>query len=231
MIGNIHARDPQTGIVLVVTLMITLLMSAFAVALIMTTSVETRIASQFQRAQAGLYAADAIVERCLPDLLRVADWNQLLDGSAQSSFVDGPPGGTRTLADGSTLDLAATVNFANCRKTAACTAAEMDAVADDRPWGPNNPRWKLFAYGRLSDLPATGSVESPFYGVVMVGDDSSEIDGDPTLDAAWGTPGSGIVAIRGEAFGPGGAHKVVEMTVTRAHPEVAVKMLSWREVR
>ena len=231
MIGNRRAPDPESGIALVVMLMITLLMSAFAVALVMATSVELRIASQFQRAHAGLYAADAIVERSLDDLLRIADWNRLLDGSTQSTFVDGPPNGTRTMADGTTIDLAATVNFASCRKTAVCTAAEMDAIAEDRPWGANNPRWKLFAYGPLSDLLAAGSVESPFYGVVMVGDDPAEIDGDPARDAAWGNPGSGIVALRGEVFGPGGAHRVVEMTVTRAQPEIAVKVLSWREVR
>src|SRR5436190_4706250 len=185
--------DSESGIALVITLMITLLMSTIAVALIMTTTVETRIASHFQRAQAGLYAAEAVVERSLDDLLRVANWNRLLDGSAQSSFVDGPPNGTRTLTDGSTIDLAATLNLANCRKTGACTAADMDAVSDDRPWGPNNPRWNLFAYGRLSDLLAQNVVESPFYGVVMIGDDPGETDGDPTLDAPWGHPGSGIL--------------------------------------
>ena len=223
--------NSESGIALVITLMITLLMSAVAVALIMTTTVETRIASQFERAQAGLYAADAIVERSLDELLRVADWNQLLNGSTQSSFVDGPPGGTRTLADGSRIDLAAMLNVANCGKTAACAAAEMDAVSDDRPWGPNNPRWKLFAYGRLSDLLAPGAVESPFYGVVMVGDDPAENDGDPTLDGTRDNPGSGIVALRAEAFGPGGAHRVLQLTVTRAQPEIAIKVLSWREMR
>jgi hypothetical protein len=221
---------PERGIALLVTLMITLLMSTLAVALILTTTVETRIASHYQRAQAGLYAADAIVERVVDDLLAIANWNQALDGSAQSPFVDGPPG-KRTLADSSTIDLLQVVNAANCRKTTACTAADMDAVTDDRPWGPNNPRWKLFAYGRLADLLPQGVVDSPFYGVVMVGDDPSEDDNDPTLDGPWGSPGYGILAVRGEAFGPGGAHRVVELTVTRAQPEIAIKVLSWREVR
>jgi hypothetical protein len=221
----------QSGVALVVALMITLLMSTLALALILTTTVETRIASQFQRAQAGLYAADAIVERSLDDLLAVANWNRLLDGSANSSFVDGPPTGTRTLADGTLLDLIQTVNFANCHKTTACSVADMNAISDDRPWGPNNPRWKLFAYGPLSNLLSPGAVDSPYYGVVMVGDDPAESDNDPTLDGTGANPGSGVIAVRGEAFGPGGAHKVVELTVTRAQPEIAVKVLSWREVR
>ena len=221
----------ESGIALIVALMMTLLMSTLAVVLILTTTVETRIASQFQRAQAGLYAADAIVERSLDDLLAVANWNRLLDGTARSSFVDGPSTGTRRLVDGTVLDLTQTVNLANCQKTTACSVADMNAISDDRPWGVNNPRWQLFAYGPLSNLLSSGAVDSPYYGVVMVGDDPAEDDNDPTLDGTGANPGAGVVALRGEAFGPGGAHKVVELTVTRAQPEIAVKVLSWREVR
>ena len=221
----------QRGIALVVALMITLLMATLAAALILATTVETRIAAQYQRAEAGLYAADAGVERVLDDLLGVADWNRLLDGTARSSFVDGPPSGTRTLADGAVLDLSQTINLANCNKATACTAADMDTLSDDRPWGPNNPRWKLFAYGPVSSLVDDMSVDSPYYTVVMVGDDPSETDGDPAVDGSGANPGAGIVALRGESFGPGGAHKVVELTVTRALPEIAIKVLSWRELR
>lgn len=226
-----ESRTTETGVALVIALMITLLLSTLAVALILTTTVETKIASQFQRAQGALYAADAIVERSLDDLLGVANWNRLLDGTARSPFVDGPPAGVRTLADGSVIDLAQVLNLASCHKTTACTVADMNAVSDDRPWGANNPRWKLFAYGPLSTLLAPGGVESPYYGVVMVGDDPAEDDGDPTLDGTGANPGAGIVMVRGEAFGPGNAHKVVELTVTRAQPAVAVRVLSWREVR
>src|SRR5438045_2345340 len=109
----------ERGIALIVALMMTLLMSTLALALVLTTTVETRIASQFQRAQAGLYAAEAIVERSLDDLLAVANWNRLLDGTARSDFTDGLPTGTRALADGTLLDLTQIVNLANCHKTTA----------------------------------------------------------------------------------------------------------------
>ncbi len=221
----------ENGIALIVALMMTLLMSTLAVALILTTTVETRIASQFQRAQAGLYAADAIVERSLDDLLAVANWNRLLDGTARSSFVDGPPSGTRSLVDGTIVDLTQTVSLANCHKTTACSASDMNAISDDRPWGLNNPQWKLFAYGPLSNLLSSGAVDSPYYGVVMVADDPAENDNDPTLDGRGANPGAGVVSVRGEAYGPGGAHKIVELTVTRAQPEIAIKVLSWRETR
>ena len=93
------------------------------------------------------------------------------------------------------------------------------------------PRWKLFAYGPLSSLLGSAAVDSAYYGVVMVGDDPAEDDNDPTLDGGGANPGAGVVSVRGEAYGPSGAHKTVELTVTRAQPEIAIKVLSWREVR
>ena len=50
----------------------------------------------------------------------------------------------------------------------------------------------------------------------MVGDDPSENDGDPLQDGSdEDNPGAGVLALRAEAFGPGGAHRVIEATVAR----------------
>ncbi|MBZ5560514.1 MAG: hypothetical protein LAO77_24935 [Acidobacteriia bacterium] len=206
-----------------------LLMSAFGVGLLLLTATETRIAASFRDAQAAFYAADAAAERAMDDLLAVPDWNRLLDGSTRSSFVDGAPRGRRVLDDGSTVDLAQAVNMANCHRVMACRDAEMDAVSDARPWGPNNPRWTLFAYGRVRDLLPAGAIDSPFYVIVMIGDDPAETDNDPTRDGADGSPGAGVLAMRSEAFGPGGAHRIVEVTVARGAG--AIRGLSWREIR
>ena len=92
----------------------------------------------------------------------------------------------RALADGSTIDLGEQVNLANCQKAAACSAAEMNAVTADRPWGANNPRWTLLAYAPLSALLPDTSLGPPAYVIVLVGDDPSEIDEDPSRDAAPG---------------------------------------------
>ena len=89
-------RDDGTA--LLVTLMAMLLMTALGIALVLTTSSETMIASHFRNSQEGLYAADAALERSLDDLLTVADWNQLLNGSVQSTFIDGPPSGCAHLS-------------------------------------------------------------------------------------------------------------------------------------
>src|SRR4029077_16732021 len=55
-----------------------------------------------------------------------------------------------------------------------------------------------------------------YYAVVMVADDPSENDGNPLQDGVSQTnPGMGVIAMRAEAFGPRGAHKIVELTVAR----------------
>ena len=128
----------------------------------------------------------------------------------------------------------------------------MDAFTSERPWGPNNPRWQPFAWGRLQDLLPDAAAEAPFYVVVMAADDQSENDGDPLRDGATMctheqvtgcNPGTGLLALRAEAFGPFGAHKILELTVSRAGApgdepvynsgteQAGVRILSWREVR
>src|SRR5262245_24468088 len=120
--NNLRRED---GVALVVAMMALLLMTALGVALVMTTSSETMIANNYRNSSEALYAADAIVERAMDDLLTVSDWNALLSGSVQSAFVDGAPGGTRQLPDGSTIDLAEAVNIANCGHAAGCSASEL----------------------------------------------------------------------------------------------------------
>jgi hypothetical protein len=203
----------ESGVAVVIAMMAMLMMSALGMALIMTTTGETMITSNFRNSTEGLYAADAALERSIDDLLTIPDWNKLLDGTVQSAFIDGEPSGTRTLPDGSLLDLAQVQNLADCDKTAACSAADLAAA---RPWGANNPRWKLYSYGRLRELVPTGTVNSQFYVVVLVADDPSETDNDPAKDGVVDTnPGRGVIALRSEAFGPRGAHKVIELTVAR----------------
>ena len=201
---------------MIIAMMAMLLLTALGVALVLTTSTETMVTANFRNSQEALYAADAVVERAMDDVLTVADWNNLLNGSTQSAFIDGSPSGTRMLPDGSTIDLTQAINMANCQKVATCSAAEMDAVTAERPWGPNNPRWQLYAYGNLSTMLPTDTINSPYYAIVLVADDPSENDGDPAKDgSSQANPGSGVLALRAEAFGPRGAHKIVELTVAR----------------
>lgn len=230
------ARGSERGVAMVLALLALLLLSAVGVALMLTAASETLIAGSFRAREAVRYAAEAGLERVLADLSLPGDWGALLDGSVRSSFTDGPPGGVRTLADGSTIDLGQQVNLANCQKTAACSAAEMNAVTADRPWGVNNPRWVLLAHAPLGALLPGSSLGPPAYVIVLAGDDPSEVDGDPARDAEAGQPGSGVIALRAEAFGPRGAFSAIDVTLARPPynegvRQTGVRILSWREVR
>ena len=218
---------------MLIAMMAMLLMTALGVTLILTSSSESLIAAHFLNSVEARYAAHAIVERAMDDLVGAADWAVVLDGSTQSAWVDGAPAGVRTLADGSIVDLTQVVNLANCQKTTACSLADLNATTADRPWGANNPRWKPYAYGALRDLiPASHTIDSACYVVLLVGNGPPAVQG-------WE-----IIALRAEAFAPRGAHKVIEVTAGRAvgNPgeekdynddpgQAGMKVLSWREVR
>jgi len=211
---SVRVRDQQ-GAALVTALMALLLLSALGLALVLTTTTETAISNNFRGAEEALYAADAAIERTMQDVLTVPDWNNMLNGSVKSAFTDGPPD-PRTMADGRVLDLTEATNMANCGKTTGCSIAEMEAVTEDRPWGKNNPRWQLYAHGLANDLVPTGTLNSNMYVVVWVGDDPSDNDDNPLVDGnAQTNPGTGVITLHAEAFGPGGAHKVVEVTLAR----------------
>ena len=225
--GREAARLEDAGIVLVITLLIILMMSALGAGFVLITSSESTIAANFRVHQESQYAAHAIAERALADLALVADWNAALSGAVQSPFIDGLPSGARTLADGSTVNLTQLVNLANCGKTTACSDAEMDAVTADRPHGVNNPRWRAFAYGPIADLAGPASADSLFYGVILVGDDPSEIDGDPLRDGTGASLGAGVLVVRAQSFGPRGVRMQLDLTVARATPR-GIRVLSWR---
>lgn len=234
----------ERGVALVIALMATTMMLTLGSALVLLSSSETVIAANFRAAHEARYAADAAMERALVDLRGVPDWTMVLSGGVRSSFVDGAPSGNRALIDGSSIDLEQVTNLANCQKPTACADAEIAATTTDRPWGANNPRWTLYAYGALAGSLGASTVHSAFYVIVFVGDDPSENDGDPTLDgfsvAGDPNPGRGIVSVRAEAFGPRNAHRVVEATVARLEIAPAapgeqafteLRVLSWRDVR
>src|SRR5204863_9558584 len=103
-------------------------MTALGAALVLTTSSEAIIAGNFRNSREGLYAAEVVLERTLDDLQTLPEWNPVLDGSLRSAFIDGAPGGSRTLSAGSVIDLGQAINMANCRKFTASSTP--DQVAD-----------------------------------------------------------------------------------------------------
>jgi hypothetical protein len=230
---NDHHREH--GIAVIVAMMGILIISALGTALVLGTTTETLIARNFRSSAAASYAADFAMRVVVEELAAAPDWNPVLSGSIRSRFTDGSPSGERTLADRSTIDLAVLSDLANCGKVTTCSGADMSKITVERPWGTNNPQWRPFAYGKLSDLSSAAS-ESHYYGIVFVADDPSEIDGDPLADGVSPNPGTGVIVLRAAVFGPGGVRVSVESTIARRDPTElsvmpgvsAVRMVSWR---
>jgi hypothetical protein len=216
------------GTVLVVVLASLFLVAVCAAALTLATAAEVRVADSFRRSVEVLHAADLAAERAVADLAILPSWDDVLSGAVRSGVADGPPFGTRTTPAGSSLDLSQVLNLANCRKTSPCSDADMDLVTSERPWGRNNPRWQPFAYGALSSWAPGIDRTLPYYAIVMVGDDPSESDQDPFHDGE--IDGAGTVAVRAEAFGPRGAHRIVELIVARV-PTGHVRIVTWCALR
>lgn len=208
-------KDEQ-GIALIVALLSMMLLTALGMALSLTTTTERRISGNYRDGVETLYAADAAVERVMQDVLTVPDWNRIVDGTVTSSFVDGAPG-ARTLPDGSQLNLLEATAMARCGKLS-CSAADMDAYTKERPWGPNNPRWQLYAYGKLEDIIQTQTINSNVYVIVWMADDPADNDDNPLLDggtANGANPGTGVLSMLAYAYGPTGARRMIETTVAR----------------
>lgn len=193
--GLRRALGDERGAALIIVLLSTMLLTALAVSLVLLTSSETLLTANYRNAHEALYAADAAVERVVQDLLAVPQWNDLLGASnIQSSFTHGPT--SVTLADGTEVDV---------NRECARVQAETDTL---NLWGPNNPIWRVYAYGPMSNI-LPGGVPSDAYVMVLVGDDPSESDGNPEIDA------NGVLTLHAEAWGVGGARKVIEVTVAR----------------
>jgi hypothetical protein len=197
----------QDGTALIIALMSMMLLTALGATVMMVSRTETAIANNYRNSQEALYAADAAVERIVQDLLLVPRWNDILAGSAQSGFIDGAMTAVKTLPAGGRITL--------CCGTGTATG-ELQAETDSVDlWGPNNPRWQLFAWGPVSQLLDNAAIDSPMYVAVWVADDPADgaslgtADGDPLSDT------NGTLTIRAEAYGPGGTRKIIEVTVAR----------------
>jgi hypothetical protein len=197
------------GSALIIALMSMMLLTALGTVVMMVSRTETAIANNYRNSQEALYAADAAIERVVQDLLMVPRWNDILaDGGGgvagvTSSFTTGSPAVATTLPAGGRM----TLNTATATLQAATDTANL--------WGANNPRWRLFAWGPLSELLDGSTIDSPMYVAVWVADDPADgpttgaADGNPLLDA------NGTLTLRAEAIGPSGTRKTIEVTIAR----------------
>lgn len=227
----------ERGIALIMVILVTAFLSALGAGLILAVFMDRLANGNMSGSVAMLFAADAAIELAARDLSQVDDWNAVLSGTRQGSFVDGGIGGVRVIPGGGVIDLTAATNLLNCGKVTNCTAAQMDASSRERPWGANNPRWRLYAFGPTHQLAAL-SRPAPCYLAVWIADDGREGDGDPQSDAAPEEAGHGIVRIHAEAFGHAGSRRAIEAELARACRGEGVgaclpgiRVQSWREMR
>ena len=203
----------EDGTALIVALMSMMLLAALAAGVVMVSNTETMIAANHKNSQEAIYAADAVLERVVQDLLMVPRWNDVLAGTTHSGFIDGAMTTVKTLPAGGRMLLCCDTNSAT---------AQLQADTDSlNLWGGNDPRWRLFAWGPLSDVLPDSEIDSRYYVAVWVADDPAD-----ALPDAQGNPGStpdndpladanGVLTLHAEAFGPAGTRKVLEVTVAR----------------
>lgn len=210
------------GIALLAALIVMAIVAAMGLGLVLTSSLEPTAAANFEASRAARLAAEAGVAIATHELAGLADWNAALSGLAVSAVLDHGPIEVG-LPDGSRAGLDALTARATCGRPSPCSEADRSAIAAARPWGPNNPSWRVFGHGRLDRLVPGGDGLPPVVIVVWVGDDPAELDGDALADSGVGPggerrPGGCVLAVRAEAFGPRFSHAASLATVARREP-------------
>jgi len=225
------------GIALILVILFTAFLSALGLGVLLAVFMDRLATGNMNGSVGMLYAADAGIELAARDLAQAPDWDTVLSGSTRGSFTDGAAGGVHALPGGGSIDLTVATNMLNCGKSNNCTPAQMDANSRERPWGSNNPRWQLYAYGPIERLaPLLRPV--PCYLAVWIADDGREQDGNPGTDAADEESGHGIVRVHAETFATGGPKRVVEAELARACTGEGggaclpgIRVQSWIELR
>jgi Tfp pilus assembly protein PilX len=226
--GTMSRARPDRGLAIVFVMLAMMLLSALGISLALTTASERQVSASYGTGLEVFYAADAAFERAIHDLSLAPDWSAVLGGGL-SAFVDASS--APVLPDGSVLNLAQATDIVNCGRSP-CSLADVQATTSTRPWGPNNPIWRVYASGRLADVSSSGSIDSNIYVVVWVADDPLETDGQPMIDGATTNgpnPGAGLLQVLVHAYGPLGTRRVIEATLRR--DDSRTRVLSWREVR
>lgn len=226
----------QRGIALILAILVTSFLCAIGLGLTLMVVMDRLAAGNLRGSVAMLHAADAALELAVRDLAQLEDFSLALTGASRSRFADGEPLGVRAIPHGGEIDLSAATNQLNCGRSANCTATQMAANTRERPWGENNARWRLYAYGPVGNI-VQFARPAPCYLAVWVADDGREVDGDPESDADTEAPGHGVLRVRAEAFGPFGTRRAIEAEVARLCLDAGddcrfgIRVQSWQEVR
>ena len=142
-------RETNRGAALVLAMIAVFLVTALSASLALLTSTEVRISSSHAEGMELRYAAEAALETIAQEMVAAGDWNSTIGGTLVSAFSDGLPAGTRTLVDGSLINLDDLTG---------------QVVAD-------NPTFRLFGFGPVSRLQPGESVPIDGFLAVWIGGD------------------------------------------------------------
>jgi len=206
----------ERGVALLMALVTAALVTAVATTMVMSSSTDLVITGSTRASTEAMYAAEAAGQRAIGELATVADWSTVLaapPGNATASFDDGQ---TMVRApDGRALSLPVL--------TAARQAMSAQTYGP-AVFGADSPVWRLFGHADLGALVPPGVTAPPSYVLVHVADDGGDGDGDPETDT------NGQVIVYAEAYGVSGAHRAVELAVSRVTPGT-IRVLSWKDPR
>ena len=212
----------ERGVALITVLLMSTLLLALGGGLLVVATTEARIAGHYRDGLDALYAADGLVQHVVAGLREITDVDILLAGPATVPWADGPPDGERAI-HGTTINLTELTQIERCGRTS-CTDSAIRARTAERPWGPDNPRWRLYAWGWTNA--AIGAADGPpVYVLAWMGDDPSERDGDPLRDGT--AEGRGRVALRVRAYAAHGTRREVD-TIIAGVPD-RPRLIWWTE--
>lgn len=195
----------EQGAALVLALLVIVCLSGLGLGLVAAAGSERQIAGNARTAAATALAADAAIEGVLPEIAAAPNWSSVLS-TTTSAFHDTtrrPTTPAQVVVD---LDQVT-------------TEIQADASAT-YPLGANTPAWRLFAWGRLTQLAGLAAGDSGAYVAIWVADDPADADGVPGADT------NDTIMIHSEAFGYGASRRSADAVIARA--PFGARILSWR---
>ena len=208
------AVSKSAGFVLVAVLMWLALLASLALGVALVTMYEPLAGAAAHDRVRLRRAAESAVTLAALDLAVRFDWSSLPAGGPPSVFTDGNPG-SRTVG-GVALNLVDETSRRTCGRATACDEGARVATTDESAVGPPPTRGGASSYTcRWRRSTASAAAACPCYLVAWIADDPADEDGSVDVDAPLGTPGHGVLLIRGAAFAGGAAVAEVEALVAQ----------------
>ncbi len=225
-----NARRAQQGTALVAAVLLVLLLSATGLGLALTAGLEPATARAFEGRTLAVNAAESALLLTAHALAAVPDWNDALGPDWRPPLIEPAAPADAVRLGRRVVPVSVVTNLATCQQLEPCQPGDRIAVTGDRPWGTNNPDFRLV--GRVilgGGAPGSAVAGEGSSAYVWIGDDPSEIDGLADRDGgeAGILQGRDRLIVRAEAFGLQGAHAAVQAVAERRGGAPPVRLRRW----